>query len=65
VLNPVNKAQNKVFEFGKVIYPETVSYVDKTSSRIADAYKQTLMEITDQIKKSPFWNGGNSIKTSY
>ena len=65
VLNPVNKAQNKVLEFGKVIYPETVSYVDKTSARIADVYKQTLIEITDQIKKSPFWSGGNSIKTSY
>jgi hypothetical protein len=47
------------------IYPNTLTYLGKTTGRISDIFNQALSEITNQVKKSSFWDGKNKIKATY
>lgn len=65
VAEPFFDASNKATFVTKNIYPDTLAYVDKTTGRMNDIFKQALYEITDLVKKSPFWDGKDKLKASY
>jgi len=64
VIEPVTQANKKASFVANNIYPDTLAYLDKTTGRFGDIVKQALSEITTQVKKSPFWDGKNRLKTS-
>jgi chromosome segregation ATPase len=65
VIEPVSHVNKKVTSVAINIYPDTVNHLGKTATRISDIFKQAFSEVTDQIKKSPFWDGKNKLKATY
>jgi hypothetical protein len=64
VVGPLAHANNKASFVAGNIYPDTLNYLGKTTGRIGDIFKQALSEVTNQVKKSPFWDGKNKIKAT-
>ncbi len=60
-LDPINKATKQAAK----IYPNTLTYIGKAANFWDDICKQALFEITEQVKKSPLWDGKNRLKASY
>lgn len=65
VLKPLKHTNNQASNIAKNIYPETTAFLIKKINRIDDIVKQALLEISEQIKKSPFWDGKNKVKVSF
>jgi hypothetical protein len=65
VAKPLAHANKKASSVAGNIYPDTLHYIDRATGRISDIFKQALSEITDQVKKSQFWDGKNKIKATY
>jgi CHAD domain-containing protein len=65
VVSPLAQTNKKASSVAVNIYPDTVDYLRKTSGRFVDIANQALSEITDQVKKSPFWDGKNKVKAIY
>jgi hypothetical protein len=65
IVAPLAHANKKASSVAGNIYPDTLNYLGKTTGHIGDIFKQALSEITDQVKKSPFWDGKNKMKASH
>jgi CHAD domain-containing protein len=62
VVSPLAQTNKKASSLAINIYPDTLDYLRKKFGRFGDIANQALSEITDQVKKSPFWDGKNKVK---
>lgn len=62
VVSPLAQTNKKASSLVVNIYPDTLDYLRKKFGRFGDIANQALSEITDQVKKSPFWDGKNKVK---
>ncbi|NOS74671.1 MAG: hypothetical protein HOP36_09095 [Methyloglobulus sp.] len=62
VVSPLAQTNKKASSLAVNIYPDTLDYLRKIAGLFSDLANQALSEITDQVKKSPFWDGKNKIK---
>jgi uncharacterized coiled-coil protein SlyX len=61
VLDLLADANKKATSVVNNIYPDTMDYIYKTTACLNDIVNKALLEIFDQIKRSPFWDGKNNI----
>lgn len=64
VFSPLAASTKKASSIDDGIYPNTLEFLRKTIGCFGDIANQALFEIGDQVKKSSFWNGKNSLKAS-
>lgn len=62
VFRPLAQTNKKATSLAVDIYPDTLEYLRKKFGRFGDIANQALSEISDQVKKSPFWDGKDKIK---
>jgi hypothetical protein len=65
VIKPLTEASKKASTTASTIYPDTLDYLSKPTSRFADIFNQAMIEITGRIKQSPFWDGKNKAKVTF
>lgn len=64
VFSPLAASTKKASSIADGIYPNSLDYLRRTIRCFGDIANQALYEIGDQVKKSSFWNGKNSLKAS-
>jgi hypothetical protein len=64
LIDPLNKANGKATSVVKTIYPDTLNKLNNITGCMGDIVNQALAEIVDVVKKSPFWDGKNKLKTT-